>query len=174
MHTIPSYLRHLVYWQIFKKQNCFCRIVLLLNVVQVKFCANSEKSYLQTHTCRLFQRETTAKATADLCPLAKTSTVCGTKCFCFYNAVRAGIACRMHRHACTDAFSRQRVPLTANKFACVSPTIPLCLRLFFLPIPRNTCRRLFCNSRGWNMSGKGQALQNCTDRLHASHSKRRF
>lgn len=72
MHTIPSYLRHLVYWQIFKKkQNCFCRIVLLLNVVQVKFCANSEKSYLQTHTCRLFQRETTAKATANLCPTCK-------------------------------------------------------------------------------------------------------
>lgn len=54
-----------------KKQNCFRRIVLLLNVVQVKFCANSEKSYLQTHTCRLFQRETTAKATADLCPTCK-------------------------------------------------------------------------------------------------------
>lgn len=107
-------------------------------------------------------------------PLAKTSTVCGTKCFCFYNAVRACIACRMHRHAFTGAFSRQRVPLTANKFACVSTTIPLCLRLFFLPIPRNTCRRLFCNSRGWNMSGKDQVLQNCTDRLHASRLKRRF
>ena len=140
-----------------------------LNFVQIQ----RNLIYKRTRAA-FFKGKQQQKQLPTCAPLAKTSTVCGTKCFCFYNAVRAGIACRMHRHACTDAFSRQRVPLTANKFACVSTTIPLCLRLFFLPIPRNTCRRLFCSSRGWNMSGKGQALQNCTDRLHASRSKRRF